>query len=618
MSDIIRHHIENIFHSAAELAPEARPAFLNQVCGGDRPPRGGIQPALALLAWSVAAMLASASAGLCAPPPSPGPVPLTGFAGTATHPAFSPDGQRVAFAWNGESGDNWDIYVKRVGDANAKASRLTHDPADDQYPAWSRDGRQIAFFSSRGGGGIYVVSPDGGPERKLCDLSTDSRLSWSPDGKYLLVAKLYRAAQPQTGDGALLRVQVRNEAAPRPVLAPPNGTWYKDPTLAPDGRSLAFVACTNTPDGLKCSLQIANLQADLVPSGPPRQIIEQAWHISGLAWMPDGSSVVFGGNSWERGPYLWRVNVKGGKQPEQVEAAGAGATYPAVDKAGRLVFSRDLTHGNIWRMEPGGKPAPLLTSSATDYAPQYSPDGRRIAFSSNRTVSSFTIWAANADGTGPARVTRVASPWSGAPRWSPDGRHITFDSFNKGGGWDIWVVNADGSSPRQLTQGPPDNPVPSWSHDGKWIYFASERTGRFEIWRIPAAGGTAVQITHNGGWTAFDSTDGKTLYYTSRAPGADGLYAQQFPNGEVKQVLKGKDGPGGFAVFSDGIYYVHQRGARSFEIRFLEFAGGATRPAGEIEGLVPSGFTVSPDRKTFLFSKLCDEKSGLMLIGNFR
>ena len=540
---------------------------------------------------------------------------LTGY---EDYPTFSPDGKRVAFSWDGEKGDNFDVYVKTVG--NATALRLTSDPASDTLPAWSPDGRQIAFYSLRSGGGIYLVSPEGGPERKLSDLPTDSRPTWTPDGKYLLVAKRYNQTHPATGDGALFLVPVEGEGAPRQILAPPPGMPYRDPAFAPDGRSVAFALCTGPlGSGQRCSLQVADLRAGLVPSGTPRQIIEQSWYILGLAWMPDGSSLIYAGSIMEGSQYLWRVNVRDGKAPERVELAGARVSDPAIDlKSGRLAFSRSSTHANIWKLEPGGKPAPFLTSSARDVNPQYSPDGRRIAFQSSRQGPNVAIWVANADGTGPAQITNIGSPESGTPRWSPDGRWLAFDAVDKARGWDIWVVEASGSSPRQLTHGPADNVMPSWSRDGSWIYFESKRSGRPEIWRMPAGGGTALQVTHNGGYVAFESADGKTLYYTLGESGTEGLYAKLLPDGEEKQVLKDGVARRGFAVFSDGIYYLHRLGLNSYEIRFHEFAGGATRVVGKIEGSISYGVAVSPDRKTFLFSKFSDAGSDLMLIENFR
>jgi len=303
-----------------------------------------------------------------------------------------------------------------------------------------------------------------------------------------------------------------------------------------------------------------------------------------------------------------------------VELAGADAYYPAINfKADRLAFSRRLTHANIWRLESGGKPAPFLTSSsAQDDSPQYSPDGRRIAFTSSRQVANTAVWVANADGTAPAQITNLGSPWSGTPRWSPDGRWLAFDAFERGRGWDVWVVEASGNSPRQLTHGPADNDIPSWSRDGSSIYFESKRSGRPEIWRMPAGGGAAVQVTRNGGWVAFESTDGKTLYYTLSERGAEGLYAKPLPDGEEKQVLNEGVAGRGFAVLSDGIYYLHQLGLNRYDIRFHEFASGQTRIVSEIEGTLELGLAVSPDRKTFLFTKYSDAGADLMLIENFR
>jgi Tol biopolymer transport system component len=336
--------------------------------------------------------------------------------------------------------------------------------------------------------------------------------------------------------------------------------------------------------------------------------------------MPDGASLIYSSGIVVPSISLWRVKVRTEKEAERLELAGANARYPAIDfKTGRLAFSRTLANANIWRLERGGKPAPFLTSSsAADRNPQYSPDGRRIAFHSSRQVGNLAIWVANADGTGPAQISNIESPLSGTPRWSPDGRWLAFDALKKGGGWDVWVVEASGSSPRRLTHGPADNTIPSWSRDGSSIYFASKRSGRFEIWRIPAGGGTVMQVTRNGGYTAFESTDGKTLYYTLSDGGAEGLYAKLVPDGEERQVLEEGVARRGFAVFSDGVFYLHESGRNSYEIRFHEFAGGQTRVVGDIGGPLGLGVAVSPDRKTFLFTKFNDGGSDLMLIENFR
>jgi len=285
-------------------------------------------------------------------------------------------------------------------------------------------------------------------------------------------------------------------------------------------------------------------------------------------------------------------------------------------KGHRLAFSRDLSHTKIQRWGRGGKPSALLASSLRDDSPQFSHDGRRIAFQSLRSADERNIWVANADGTGWAQITRGLSSVSSSPRWSPDDRWIAFDAQEKNLRWDIWVVEASGGPARRLTHGPADGAVPSWSRDGKWVYFYSNRSGRLEIWRVPAQGGPAGQVTRRGGYVAFESTDGKTLYYTKSESGAEGLFAMPLAGGEERQVFKERVAHRGFAVFSDGIYCISLEG-QNREIRFHEFATGRSRGVADIEGPLSLGFSVSPDRKTFLFTRQT-AAADLMLIENFR
>ena len=138
------------------------------------------------------------------------PVPLTSDPGREMHPTFSPDGNQVAFAWDGENRDNTDIWVKLV--AGGRALRLTTNPAVDSHPAWSPDGSQIAFHRRSGGSGsIWLVPPLGGNERRLAEtphLSVYPRnaegLSWSPDGKFLAVSDRASPEEPF----AIFRVSV--------------------------------------------------------------------------------------------------------------------------------------------------------------------------------------------------------------------------------------------------------------------------------------------------------------------------------------------------------------------------------------------------------------------------
>ena len=178
-------------------------------------------------------------------------VPLTSYPGMQISPAFSPDGKQVAFAWDGEKGENLDIYVKLL-DAGTPL-RLTSSPTADWAPAWSPDARYIAFCRDKYVGdttvprlslnqwvsghiGIWIIGALGGAERKLGE-STGCGLSWSPDGKYLALANENSPHEPYSI--FLLSVETGDK---RKLTSPPTesvGDW--SPQFSPDGKTLAFV-----------------------------------------------------------------------------------------------------------------------------------------------------------------------------------------------------------------------------------------------------------------------------------------------------------------------------------------------------------------------------------------
>src|SRR5262249_38633714 len=148
----------------------------------------------------------------------------------------------------------------------------------------------------------------------------------------------------------------------------------------------------------------------------------------------------------------------------------------------------------------------FASSTRNEDNPQFSADGRKIAFTSDRS-GNVEIWVCNSDSSHAVQVTSMGGPPAGMPRWSPDGQRIAFDA-NPDGNWDIFVVSASGGKPRQLTNQPSSEAIPSWSHDGKWVYFCLQ-TGQFQVWKVPAEGGKAVQVTRKGGLVAFESPDGR-------------------------------------------------------------------------------------------------------------
>lgn len=412
----------------------------------------------------------------------------------------------MVFSWDGEKQDNWDLYVKMIG--SATALRLTTDAADDLYPAWSPDGRQIAFVKGGQHAGIYLISPLGGPEQKIVDFDAAAGSpAWSPDGKFLVVAKNRPDQKPAADAGALFLVPVQG-GEPRPFLVPMPGRWYRYPALSPVGRSLAFASCGGPARSPYCDVLVLGLNEDLLPQGKPRQLPAATTFVAGMAWTPDGRSLVYSGGESPNEPFLFRIDVAGGGEPKRLEIASQRAYSPAVAlKGNRLAFSRATYDTDIWQVQARGKPQPLLVSTMPDTSAQFSPDGRRIAFISGRKGDGIAIWLANADGAGLVQLTRGPEDYHGSPRWSPDGRWIAFDAQGKDRRWNIKVVESSGGQSRQLTSGPFSSNIPTWSRDGRWIYFSSDRSGQREIWRMPTQGGAAEQITRDGGGVVLESPE---------------------------------------------------------------------------------------------------------------
>ncbi len=573
-------------------------------------PLGASVTAVTLLAAVAAWYLARAPA----PQPPMRVVPLTSYQGSELYPCLSPDGGQVAFTWDGGKVNNLDIYVKLVGETSAL--RITTGPARDELPAWSPDGKRIAFQRSgpAGPAGVYLISALGGAEQKLTDFPATGQMSWSPDGTWLAVAQSPSSFGAPVGSPGIFLIPVEG-GEPRRISNPKAPSYDMFPSFSPDGRKLAYVACFAF---WSCDIYIQQLGSGYAARGNPRRITRQGIYFDGLAWSRDGESLVYSGSlRAHRSLRLWRVGIGGGKPAQRLELAGFHASHPSIaPAAGRLAFSRDLQNYDIWRYQLGRTSEPFIVSSLDEYAPQFSPDGRKIAFCSIRSGEVFDIWVSNANGSNPVQLTNRLGRHQSMPRWSPDGRWIAFESQGQAGQWDVYVIGAGGGQARRVTSDPSDEYLPSWSQDGNWIYFCSNRSGTGEIWRVPSGGGRAEQVTRNGAYAAIESPDGKMLFYLKSAEGI--LFAKPLDGGPERQVLDYVSHIA-YVVVQDGVYYIGRSGdARKWPLRFFDFSTGASRLLTNIDGTLNSGLTISPDRKMFLFTNGVTPGSDLMLIEDFR
>ena len=532
--------------------------------------------------------------------------PITSYPGLASAPTFSPDGSQVAFSWNGGTQDNYDIYVKLV-DSGAPL-RLTTNPAPDTQPAWSPDGRQIAFLRTSGPTTreLLLVSPLGGVERKLADLSQGvnpanwwTAPAWTPDGTFLAVRD----------ETAVVLVSVET-GEKRQLTSPPAG-WTGDwqAAVSPDGRTLAFARIRNGPT------QDIFL-APLSDGAKSRQLThDNAW-IAGLAWLPDGSEIVFSSNRAGDGT-LWRISASGGA-PTRLPAVGGDAGHPAIARQGhRAAFVRSTIRKSFWRLDlsPEGlrrPPVRLATSSRNDGSPMLSPDGKHIAFTSNRS-GTVEVWTCDSNGDNAVQLTSLG--FARNPYWSPDGPHIVFEARPEDRN-QLFVIAADGRARRQLTSG--EGYYPSWSRDGRWIYFYARTSGTIETWKIPAEGGRAIQLTTGGGGAGIESVDGRHFYCHKRQE----LWKVPVNGGDETLVAKEEiNFMNLWALGDQGLYFLEPRTAEHKTI--LKLLRLETRESTQIAmpdqpfPVWGTRLSLSGDGRWLLYDQVDRDESDIMLIENF-
>ena len=572
---------------------------------------------IAILGWLFLSMRTRPAVGLRT-------TPLTSYAGLESYPGFSPDGRQVVFSWVGEKQDNTDVYVKTIGpDAPL---RLTTDPADDIQPVWSPDGRSIAFLRTQWGATdeIRLVPASGGPERRLGQIQSPLTdiprpfLAWSRDGRWLIVPERPSLADPHM----LMLLSVASGEKRFLTRPPPQSLGDSAPAVSPDGRTLAFIRC---PSIAVCDVHLLELETDFTAKGEPRRLTSEGTQFYSPMWAAGGREIFYVRVQGDA-PSLRRVPLSGSGAPQAMQSLGNLGFHAAISPQGdRLAYSTFTMDRDVYRVElpPGGgagPPTKLIASTRADQFPVYSPDGKRIAFFSDRTGSP-EVWLCDADGSHEAQLTSFGGPGVTSPNWSPNGRQIAFDVAFQGSA-DIYTMEVSGGQPQRLTTDQANDRLPSWSRDGRWIYFASDRTGEQQVWKMPASGGPAVQVTKRGGYGAYESPDGRFLYYAkSYSYGRTGLWRVPVAGGQETQLGDWLSSAYNFTVAGDGVYFAGAREPRGgFPICVWRPATGQVERLGTIDKMLALGLSVWPsDHPRALLYAVREPPAGdLMMVENLR
>jgi dipeptidyl aminopeptidase/acylaminoacyl peptidase len=331
--------------------------------------------------------------------------------------------------------------------------------------------------------GVYIASAIGGAERLLTTLDNETdfgtagmgpAIAWSPAGNVLAYVD---RNQDRTASIFLLdlnTLQSRQLTSPKLPLIGDTA-----PSFSPDGKELAFA---------RNGKEVSDVWVVSVKGGEPERLSNLNQLCStGIAWTPDGKSLVFGGLA------LYRVSRKGGVAEPLVNSATYG--NPSI-RGKRLVFSQYRWDKGIWSIElnASGDAVGSLRKYWNQREIRMDRPTRPMAsdlFLDRNVPASPKSGARMPMATIFFSWTNIHGPLTGTPSYSPDGTTVLFDSRINGNAH-LFTVNAEGGPVRQLTSGTTDEVMPSYSHDGRWIYFPSNRTGQWNVWKVPVSGGEQI------------------------------------------------------------------------------------------------------------------------------
>ena len=545
-----------------------------------------------------AALLAGAAAVRLlwrpAAPPPPSLRYLT-YAGQDFSPAVSPDGRFLAFTSLRDGKQR--IWLQEL--QNGTETALTGGPDGD--PRFSPDGASVVFVHQEEGRfSLFRVSVLGGAPRRIVD--NGQRPDWSPDGRHVAFVRL-----PNLGDiGEKLVVCDADGGGERELLSLTNR--FLDYTRwSPDGRTIAVARIGSIAPTLEAILLIdvaSGKTRDLAPAPSPGSVCGLVWS-SARSVLCETTAIALGpgvGGSSR----LWDYPVSGAR-PRLVFALPASGSELDLLGDGSLVLDQISPRENLRAVALDGSVPPrwLTHGTSTDRQPEFSPDGRSIAFSSGRN-GSIDIWKMALD-TGEERRLTETSGTTWDPTFTADGKTIFFSS-NRTGHFEIWKADADGSHPTQVTHMDLDSENPALSADGRWIYFVAYSGKQTGTWRIHPDGSALEIVSPNQGVPEL-SRDGALLATTS-SDGGISIFSTASTKNEVARIphtFPGGSTGGryrwlgsshtlffvGFDMEGHAMIFAQDVGNGSTTIRPRPVGGSRSDTAAET-------FDVSPDGKTLV------------------
>ncbi|MEO7104251.1 MAG: hypothetical protein ABI119_13025 [Gemmatimonadaceae bacterium] len=440
--------------------------------------------------------------------------PMTRRSGAQNFASFSPDGKRLAFVWlQPNTGENR-IFLETLESGDIPRP-LTRKGGNDSRPAWSPNGKQIAFVRQAGGNSVEILLADAGtgnetsvsflqePATWLC---RTPKISWTTDGRSLITT----AASPGTQACGLVSIDLKSRTI-RTLTTPGNGALGDvEAAVSPRGDEIAFLR--------NISYRRSDLFAISATGGPAHRITHDDTDNLGFAWEPTGEALLAASRRGDGILRLWKV-ARDGTENQWTDGSSAVA-FPAISPDGnRVVFTDYRNVVTIVRWENQSE-TEVISDGSDNSDVTVSPDGRFLLYSSDRSGNN-ELWISERNGTNTRRLADVSTVAGKYASWSADGQRIAFECHTKDQNG-ICIIPSVGGEISQVTDGHFNCILPTWANDGKSIYYASNKSGEYQIYRQDLDGSSPRQMTVDGGIRAVEAIDGHSLY-VHRGPRLTGL-----------------------------------------------------------------------------------------------
>jgi len=447
---------------------------------------------------------------------------LTFGAGLEEWPAWSPDGERLAYV--AEVQGYRQLFVRTA--ASGSERRISRVLTDHIQPVWSPDGRRLAFVRARMAGGKLEPSDINGSYSEGGDIWT---VELATGREARLVQNAFNPSYAPSG--GRIAFDASWAGARRIWLADSNG---RNPRQVTSDSSEAVVHSSPrwSPDGSKLVFRrIEKITSDIVVVDLGSQQATRVTNDNVLdmdpVWAPDGRHLYYA-SSRGGGLNLWRISLTPAAAPlgppEQLTTGAGDDVEPTISPDGnRLVFAVRGINSDLWRIpvsretgQPAGAPMPVVMTTRVESRGAWSPDGGTIAFNSDR-LGDMNLWLHRISDSTDRQLTHGPGG-DYQPDWSPDGQRLVFFSARAGNA-DIWSVEAKDGTLRRLTNDPATDTNPFYSPDGRWIAFISDRGGRADVWVMRPDGSEPRRLTREGAGGHFLrwSRDSRSVVFRSES-----------------------------------------------------------------------------------------------------